>query len=487
MSVIILAVIVIGIVTVVGLWIVSKESIPDENSILRKMAVAGSFYPLNKNELNSQLNKYLTVAKKSDGKTRILIAPHAGLVYSGKTAAFAYKQVEGQNNIKRVIIIGSSHKNIFDYAALLTSGSFETPLGDLEIDQDFSEMILSPSQKIISDAKVHEGDHVLEMQAIFVKKVLPKAKIIPILVSQTTPELVSALAFRIAQNMDEETLLIISTDLSHYPDYETANLVDKNTIESILSFSEIRQMENIETTACGIEAIKVAHKVAQLLGIDKPVLLKYENSGDTSGDKSRVVGYAAIGFFGDQIDFSIPQLSDDAKKEALELSRKTLREFVIQKSVTQVSGIKNAELLLPLGAFVTLKKDGVLRGCIGEFEPIKTLAQVVIDKTIAAASEDLRFDPIISEELENISLEISVMTPKRKIANYSTIKLGQDGVVIRNGNYSGTFLPQVATEAGWSLETFMEQLCSQKAGLPIKCYLDPKTEIFTYQTQTFQN
>lgn len=468
-----------------GIFLLAAKS--DKTGPLRKAGVAGAFYPKTKQELARQLGGFLAGAIKAEVKApfRILVAPHAGLQFSGRTAAYAFKQVEG-TNITKVIILGSSHKNLFDHAAVLTTGSWETPLSNLEIDNKLAVKLLNPVLKIVEDAQVHDEDHVLEMQVIWVKQVLPGARIVPIMISKTTPELISNLALKIAQNMDEQTLLVISTDLSHYPNYETANLIDSQTINAILAGEEIKSDPHVETVACGIDALRVAFKVSQLLKLDKPVLLKYENSGDTSAERNRVVGYAAIGYPGEAVRLDSEILSHDAKKEALEIAKTSLGNYVNGKILPGEIIVTNPELLYPLGAFVTLKKDGQLRGCIGEFEPNKPLFQVIADKTVASSSEDPRFRPVTPDELDKITLEISVMTPRQKISDYKKINLGRDGVVIIKDNHSGTFLPQVASESGWDLETFLKELCTQKAGLPANCYQDPKTEIYTYQAQVFE-
>jgi hypothetical protein len=284
--------------------------------------------------------------------------------------------------------------------------------------------------------------------------------------------------------------------LSHYPDYNTANSVDRKTIEAILTAGrpefEQKMAENaaakqpgVETLACGFQALRVGLEVSQLLKLDPPILLKYENSGDVTSDKSRVVGYAAIGFTGQTVKFAVPEISAQAKKEALEIAHRTLVDFVTDKKLPGEITVKNPELNYPLGAFVTLRKNGDLRGCIGEFEPTRPLYKVIQQKTVDAASDDPRFTPVQASELPQITLEISVMTPRQKIGDWRQIRLGTDGVVIVQGNRSGTFLPQVATDTGWNLEEFLGELCIQKAGLSKNCYQDSKTEIYTYQAQVF--
>ena len=463
----------------------------------RKMTLAGTFYPKEREVLNQQMDKYLGQATKMEraAPMRILMVPHAGLDYSGPTGGAGFKQIEGET-INQVIIVGTSHYHQFSGAAIMAEGEWETPMGNSGIDSQLANKILSPEQKITADTKMFDKEQSIEVPAVWVKKTLPEAKIVPILIGLANNELVSALAYRIAQNMSKQTLVVVSTDLSHYPDYQNAVKTDQRTIEAILSGSKTglelgiaeitkSQVKNLETTACGYEALRVAEKVAELLALDEPVLIKYQNSGDTSGDKTRVVGYAAIGFTGENISLVPPQLEESAQEEAREIAKQTLEDYVRNKKIPGERPIKNEVLNDPLGAFVTLDKNDNLRGCMGEFEPAKPLYKIIQERTIAAASSDPRFRPVSPDELGEISLEISVMTPRQKIADWKEIELGKDGVVIVQGNHSGTFLPQVATETGWKLEELLGQLCSQKAGLPANCYLDGQTELFTYQAQVF--
>lgn len=459
----------------------------------RRMFAAGGFYPAKAKDLDSTISNLLSQAQRriSPERLRMLIVPHAGLSYSGRTAANAFKQLEGKK-YTRVIVIGASHNYKFGHAALDDSEFWETPYGNVEIDKDLENKLLSSREKIIKDREVHIKEHSLELEVIFLKKVLSDFKIVPILVSQPSEELVSALAYKISRNMDDNTLLVVSTDLSHYPNYETANRVDRETIEAILTGKKL-ELERafkansgyVQTTACGYEALRIALKAGELLGLGEATLLRYENSGDVTDNKEKVVGYAVIGFYSGTIELKTLILSLEAKKEALEIAKTVLDNFVrFQKSPDKITP-KNQELYEPLGAFVTLKNNGKLRGCIGEFEPSKPLYQVIQEKTIDAASRDRRFNPVTQSELESIDLEISVMEPKKLITDWRSIKLGTDGVVVSQGNKAGTFLPIVGRENKWSLEEFLSELCRQKAGLPADCYNNPATSIYKFSAQEF--
>ena len=280
--------------------------------IIRKPAVAGSFYPDNPQELDKILTGLINQSKKIPlkGGFKILIVPHAGIVFSGPTAAAGFKQIEGKNYSK-IILLGASHQAWFDYAAVFDKGEWETPLGKIEVDEDLASAIIDKDAKIIAYTAVHNKEHSLEIELIFLQKVLKNFKIVPILLSQTGNELIEKLAQKIAQNLDDQTLLVVSSDLSHYPPYEIANKVDSQTIQAILD-GQVKKFEktiaglesagwpNLQTAACGQAALKVALKIGEL-GKLKFIKIKYQNSGDPpvggqvpAGDKSQVVGYASI-------------------------------------------------------------------------------------------------------------------------------------------------------------------------------------------------
>ncbi len=463
--------------------------------ITRKPAVAGSFYPAAKEKLEAYLNLFLSKTKNvSPYLPKILIVPHAGLDYSGQIAAWGFRQLAGKN-YTRIILLGASHRAFFDYAAVDIGCLWETPLGKIEIDEKLAEKMID-EEKIIADSGPHQEEHSLEIELIFLQKVLKNFKIVPILISQTDSQLINTLAQKISENLDDNTLLVVSTDLSHYPPYEIANKVDLETIRAILTgkvkkFSKtIQKLESqnypgAETYACGAEAVKVGLRVAEILNLEFKKI-RYANSGDISQQKDQVVGYAAIIGFQKIAEISQP-LDKNAQKEALQIARRTLQQYLTTPNLSHnPNSPKNKSLLSSLGAFVTLRNRGQLRGCIGEFEPDKPLYRVIQEMAIEAAAYDPRFYPVTAKELPEITIEISVLTPKKKIKSWREIELGKHGVVIRKGSNAGTFLPQVATETGWNLEEFLSHLCSDKAGLPSNCYKNPATDIFVFEAQVFE-
>lgn len=485
----------------------SKQNLQSDKSInqgqVRQAAVAGSFYPSSTSELDTKISDFLSKSEKisASGKLRILIVPHAGIEYSGGVAAAGFKQLEGGDYTK-VIILGASHRSWFDHAAVYAKGSWETPLGKIAIDEELTSSIIDKEKKILADTVPHGDEHSLEIELIFLQRVLKNFEIVPILVSNPSEQLIDTLAKKISDNFTDDTLLIVSSDLSHYPDWKTANVVDDKTVKSILSGKkdtfeatikniENQSYQNLDTAACGFQALRIALKVSENLRLQDLKKIKYQNSGDlpaqagVAGDKSRVVGYAAIGIWGEKLPISTDQLDKKAQEEALKIARQTLEDYLTKNTIPQITATSEI-LKKPLGAFVTLRKNGELRGCIGEFEPKDQLYKVIQNTAIAAATKDMRFYPVKTEELKDIKIEISVMTPKRKINNWQDIVLGKHGVVVQKGMHGGTFLPQVATDTGWNKEKFLSELCSQKAGLASGCYKDPDVSFYIFEAQVFE-
>lgn len=465
-----------------------------EEPQIREAEVAGQFYPADKEELSNKIESYLENTSKveANGKPRVLFVPHAGLSYSGQTAAWGFSQLQG-HDYSHVVILSANHQLPNSKAAVYSKGIWQTPLGDTEIDESFASNLIDNEANIIPNTELFTGDHTIEVELVFLQSILNNFKIVPVILGQVNDATIETLAGKLSYLMDEKTLLLVSTDLSHYPTWEDAGKVDENTIQAILSGREgsyidgvskinISDYQNLQTLACGDKAIRVALKTAELLGVNDLRKIAYSNSGDVTGDKTKVVGYAAIAGYKDFLPES--QLDEQTKEEALTIARNTLETYLTTKKVPLLYP-NNRYLYKPLGVFVTLNKVHNLRGCIGRFEPADPLYEVIQDTAIDAALHDSRFDPVQPSELEDIEIEISIMTPKVIEDSWQDIELGRHGVVIQKGSKSGTFLPQVATDTGWSKEEFLSQLCSQKAGLPKDCYKDPSVDIYTFEAQVF--
>lgn len=496
MKKVVLISLIILVILILGGFLIFQKRKKMENKILkREPAVAGQFYPEKKEDLERIIDEYLEKADppETEGEILALILPHAGYQFSGKVAAFGFKKLVGEN-IDTVILIGNSHYYQFDGISIFPEGFWETPLGKVKVDFDLAQEIKKESEKIFFDQNYHQKEHSLEVQIPFLQKVLKDFKILPILLGNKNPKDYQILAEAISKNIKEKNVLLIaSSDLSHYPNYEDAKFVDQKVIDAILNGDvenfekeilslQKMKIENALTFACGQDSIKTVMLVAKKLGAKEIKLLKYANSGEVSGDLSKVVGYSAIGFFGERRG---SLLNKKEKKVLLEIARKSLETFILEGKIPEFK-VESPYLNQKLGAFVTIKKHGKLRGCIGTFSPTEIpLYQVVSQMAIAAGTEDLRFYPVQKEELKELEYEISVLSNLEEIEDWQKIEIGKHGVVIRVGGRSGTFLPQVATEQNWDLKTFLKMLCLEKLGLEKDCYKRKDAKIYVFTAQVF--
>ncbi|MFH1551815.1 MAG: AmmeMemoRadiSam system protein B [bacterium] len=470
----------------------NEQSFQQNSRQVREPAVAGSFYPDNKAELKSMVDEYLNKAEllEINGSIKALIVPHAGYEYSGQIAAYGFKTLVGKP-IKRVILIGNSHQEYFDGVSVWNAGNFKTPLGEIAIDEDFADKLINSNPKIIFKESAHLKEHSLEVQLPFLQRILPCSdwKIVPIILGNQGG--IDILIDALRNLINDNTLLIASSDLSHYPNYKDAQYSDNKVIQAILSgkrenlqkiISDLEKqgIPDLQTCACGQGAIEV---VMGLTGGSDVRLLKSANSGDLSRpertDKNRVVGYMSIAFIDND-----SKLNEAEQKILLNLAKQTVENYVQTNKIIEIKET-NANLNKHQGAFVTIKKHGDLRGCIGEFKADEPLYQVVIDMAIATATQDPRFNPISEDELDDLEYEISVLSPLRKVNSWKEIEINKHGVEIKQGMRRGVFLPQVATENNWDLDTFMSVLCTQKAGLSADCWKNPKTEIYVFTAQVF--
>jgi len=463
---------------------------------VRRPAVAGSFYPGDAKALADQVDGFLKQAQCSDAaknKTpKVLLAPHAGYDYSGQVAAYGFKLLEGRN-IQKVIILSSSHNYSISGAVSDDSDFWETPLGKVELDKDLIGKLQAGG--ITLDREPFIPEHDLEVELPFLQKVLPAGfTLAPILAGDMNDTERNKLADLLAQNIDEHIIVVVSSDMSHYPAGADAAKADQDTIKAILTGEEdqfvstLKQLEqknipNALTFMCARPAVELGMLVAEKVGAGDVQLLKYANSGDVTGDDSRVVGYSAIAFFEKEATAKPKDPSGSKKTALLKMARESVEIFVKNGNVPRFDELNNFDQRS--GVFVTLTNSGSLRGCIGLMESSQPLFETVPQMAVAAAVDDHRFSPVTVEELPQLKYEVSVLSPMKKIKDSSEIKLGTNGVKVQRNGRSGVFLPQVAEETGWDLDEFMNHLCQDKAGLPADCWKDPDTEIYTFTAQVF--
>jgi len=492
----------LGLLIILGTLFLIFKNMPGSRlkSSVRPPAVAGQFYPADRTVLENAVQTALAAAPtvNAGGAVRMIIVPHAGYDYSAGVAAWAFKSLAGQK-IKRVYLLGNSHHDYFSGLALDDHDFWETPLGRVAVDTKKVKELAAASPVFAAFGAPHQLEHGLEVQLPFLQAVLGKDfKIVPLLYGNTEGNDYVAIAKILAANLEDGDLIVVSSDMSHYPSYEVANKIDRQTLDMIknkdlaglsaAAASALSAQTNEQTILCGLEAVKTALALAQQLNLN-PQVLGYKNSGDTLlSDKSRVVGYGAVIFSASSSPTSgAGQLDSAEQKILLDIARTSVESYVKNNNIPEFN-IKDERLKAVQGAFVTLKKNGELRGCIGQIIADEPLWQVVRDMAIAAATEDSRFYPVTAGELAQLDYEISVLSAPQAVSDWRQIRLGTDGVIVRKGLRSGVFLPQVATESGWSQEEFLSQLCAQKAGLAPDCYKnDPAVSLSVFQAQVLKN
>lgn len=479
-----------GITIFIILFILSPAlAIPEGETLkAREPVYAGSFYPADKGVLEKKVEVYLKAAESKCEKINSpligIMVPHAGYEYSGEVAAYAYNQLKG-GPYKTVIIIGSSHRMPFRGISIYPSGAWATPLGKVEIDQKTAQALMEQCKSIKVFSPAFEQEHSLEVQLPFLQKTLKSFKIVPLITGSMEPEdyrmFSDALVKMLRQN-PKETLLIVSSDMSHYHTYNKANLMDKSALKEIQSLNTNKLLDGLnngEYELCGAQGVIALLMASKTLNADSKTL-HYANSGDVTRDKGRVVGYGSVAFYYPENSHI---LNKKEQKALLNIARDTLDEYTTKGTVPKIQ-VKEGRLLEKGGAFVTLTKKGELRGCIGYIVPVEQLYKAVSEMAIAASNKDPRFPPVSKDELKDIHIEISVLSPLKLINNTEEIEVGRHGLYITRGNYAGLLLPQVAVEQGWNREEFLKHTC-RKAGLPVNAWKEKGTNIYTFTAQIF--
>lgn len=467
----------------------------------RKPAAAGSFYPSGKNELRAELDLLFRKAKSYMGNpAQAIITPHAGYVFSGEVAASGFRQVDPDRAYDRVFVIASSHQVSFPGASIYNRGDYVTPLGAVPVDTETAAKLMQENKLFRFEPEADKYEHSLEVQVPFLQYHLKKSfKIVPIVMGGRSAEECKSIANSLKPYFNEKNLFVISTDFSHYPSYTDAANADKATCDAIIrnepaglvKFLEQYKQKDVDqlaTNLCGWTSVLTLLYITSGLPGYRFVPVEYKNSGDSPyGDKDRVVGYWSIAVVKDadqKTSTSSFNLTKKDKADLLDVARKTITTFITEKRRPVIeTGTFSASLQVPAGAFVTLHKDGKLRGCIGRFTAEDPIWMVVREMAIASATEDNRFRPVTTSELKEIEIEISVLTPMKKITSIKEIIPGKHGIYIKKGYSSGTFLPQVATETGWDTEELLGHCARDKAGIGWDGWRD--AEIYTYEALVF--
>lgn len=441
---------------------------------IRRPAVAGSFYPAAAEELAGTVDRFLDEAARTPsgkvptGSLKAIIAPHAGYVYSGHTAATAYallRPLKGQ--ITRVVLLGPSHRVAFRGIALCSYGAYETALGRLPIDTDAYETIrLLPD--VVCEDRAHAQDHSLEVQLPFVQRALGAVTIVPLIVGSASLEQVRTVLDALWG--DEDTVVIISSDLSHFLDQASAKRYDAETIDGI-SHLDITPLTR-DNSACGRLPIAALLNEAHGKGLAVQ-LIDHCTSADTAGTPDRVVGYGAWAFYQRTMEQSEAALADLLTHHGQALRDAACRSIEHGLDTGAPLSIDRASqpdaLRLPGACFVTLTHQGQLRGCIGSAMAWRPLIDDVVENAFKAAFHDPRFAPVSRAEWPTLSLSLSLLTPPAPMAVSSRedllaqLRPGIDGLILHDGAHRALFLPSVWEQLP-EAEQFVGHLL-RKAGL----------------------
>jgi AmmeMemoRadiSam system protein B/AmmeMemoRadiSam system protein A len=476
--------------------------------------VAGGFYPRDADELRGMIKGYIDEAKKAgkkvEGDLLGIIVPHAGYPYSGPVAAHAFGLLEGKK-YQRVVVLGPAHRHGHAVPALLDAGAYRTPLGDIPIDLDGVKKLAATGAARI-DASKFRGEHALEVELPFLQVMLSGFEIVPVMIGGSDPVAMAKLAKAIKKVFPgPETLVVASTDMSHDYPYDVAVAMDKNALRLIqavdpeglhqaytayrragtgIKVGKDGRPEPDCTQLCGMGPVLTLLYLAKEHGGAEATVLDRRNSGDIVGNKqSRIVGYSAVAVAlkrqraaAGEEDF----LSHDEKQALLKIARETLVAYLEDKEKKDFEPASK-KLKDPGAAFVTLKNHGRLRGCIGYMEPIEPLWEMIRNRAIDAATRDSRFRPVTKDELKDISIEISVLSPRMPVKDpLKEIKIGRDGVWLELGRNRGVFLPQVPVEQNWTtVEEYLDNLCRKAHVYQRGCWKSDEARIMRFTALVF--
>lgn len=436
----------------------SNIRLTNRNSRTRPPAVAGMFYPADRNELEKTLNTFIVGITPAVDPPKAIIAPHAGYIYSGPVAAEVYATLlPVRDMIKKVVLLGPAHRVYLKGMALPDTTAFSTPLGSIEIDRELVDKIKKFPQVTVMDS-AHTHEHSLEVHLPFLQYVLDEFTLLPLVVGDIGQDKVAEILETVWGG--DETLIVISSDLSHYHDYDTARKLDNTTSESIKDFrSDLIGPEQ----ACGCMPMSGLLSIAKRRNMEIKIL-DVKNSGDTAGSRDRVVGYGAY-----SVHYQPSELSKH-EKELLNIARKSIEHgFRENKPLSPDIDDYDDILREKRATFVTLRINANLRGCIGTIQAVEPLAISIADSAFKAAFKDPRFKPLTEDEFKKADLSISVLSPPVEIAFSSSdnlveqLQTGIDGLIIESRGRKATFLPEV-WESIPSAKEFLNQL-KLKAGM----------------------
>ncbi len=427
--------------------------------MIRNPVVAGQFYPGSPGELRSMIEGM--VDEKAVKEEVIgLVMPHAGYQYSGAVAGATISRIKFKDTF---IIIGPNHTGNGKPLSIMTEGVWKTPLGEVEIDSELGKQILAASGHLQEDHVAHQNEHSLEVQLPFLQYFKPDIKIVPIILAPASGAVYKEIGREIARAIREsnkEVVIIASSDMTHYESQESAQRKDTQAIAAILDLNEdelLQRVQELNISMCGYAPAVSLISAAKELGATGAELVRYQTSGDTTGDYDAVVGYAGIIITG--------------MSPLVKLASQTVETYVTEGKTPHPKELA-PEMRDRAGVFVSIHKFGDLRGCIGTFEPVeKNVAAETIANAISSATRDPRFPPITSNELKDLDYNVDVLTKPEPVKSQDELDPRQYGVIVEAGFRRGLLLPDLE-----GVDSVDQQIaiCRQKAGIapdePVKLY-----------------
>jgi len=485
------------VAVVLGLGLLGRAAIAGPAQV-RPAQCAGDWYPGDPAALGKLIEGLLERESAPDvsGKPLALIAPHAGYAYAAPVSAAAYARLRGQN-YKRVIVLAFSHRHAARYRGVdvpkeLTA--YATPLGEVPIDRAACDQLLK-NPLFTSNPGVDAGEHSLELQLPFLQRVLKDFTLVPLLVGQMSDTDYPRAAQALLPLVDSDTLLVASSDFTHFGarfDYQPFKDDVENKLRELAEQATapllrcdydgfVAHLNKTGDTICGRGPICLLLRVLSMRAGAQAVRTAFDTSGHQTGDWSSSVTYQSFVF-----TRPAGTLSPEERSELLGIARRTVTAFVKGEPTPKLDADKLPTKLRGDGAcFVTLQNHGELRGCIGNMLADGPLYQSVVRNALNAC-QDPRFtdNPVTAKELGDLHIEISYLTPMKRLTSTDDVVIGRHGLLIGLGGRRGVLLPQVAYERGWTREEFLREVC-HKAGLPPDAWKRPEAELHSFEAEVF--
>ncbi|MFC1499848.1 AmmeMemoRadiSam system protein B [Candidatus Zixiibacteriota bacterium] len=457
---------------------------------------AGTWFPEDPVELQNMVNRFLAVEALAIPEAPVaLIVPHAGYAWSGEVAGHAFTTLK-DHTYRRVILMGLSHRVPLKGASVLNVDAWETPLGRIPVDEELRDALLKHGS-VSEIPGAHSEEHSTGNQLPLLQRALGDFRLVEMVVGEMTDSQRARLAGAIRDLIDEETLLVISTDFTHFGTSFMYRPFDEDIPANLKALNDLAVQQILEVdvpgwdayleqtrdTICGRNAVGLLLEILQPWRDARGLRVAYDTSGNRSGDWSTSVTYASIVFWRERTG-----LTEEEQQTLLQIARDASSAWLrngVASEIVEENYELTPRLRAPGAAFVTLRSEKELRGCIGH-----VVAQVPLYTSVAhnavQASQDPRFymDPVTEKELSVISFEVSVLSPMRRLLEPRDVEIGRDGLVMIQGPNQGLLLPQIPTEQGWDRNEFLSHTCL-KAGLPPDAWKDSRTEIYHFSAQVF--